>query len=207
MPEVYPARIWTRARWKEKRDDKKFAVGPNAVMSVNMGDLLDKFEAANKVSVVEGQKAALKLQKGMTKYLAGVKKKHKAWHDHIERFLGDALDSYLKDAQSILDAIPKYNTFRAAASEQVSEGMRQLLENEKSGNTGGFKPTNMKAAGKALSDLLTCAQRMVYVHDGVSKEVCKKLDRAVYAVDGAGEWHKKMVMALVDQLNQLPVKI
>lgn len=205
MPEIYPTFVWTRAKWREERDKKNVKTG--AVSKVNMGELLEKFHKANQAGVVKGLEAAKKLKDGVTKYKAGIKTKSKELHDRIEKILEGNVDSYIKDVQGIVDAIPKYNKFRQAASEQVSEAYRQLLEHEKNGGGEGFKPTNQKAAGKALSDLLTCTQRMVYVHDGFEAANCKALDKLVYFIDGAGHWPKTASQKLVDALNKLPPKI
>lgn len=205
MATAYPVEnIWDRKKWQTERDKEKV---PKGAAKVSMGDEIEKFHKANAKGLREGRAAAEKLLTVVAAYKKAIAAKHDKLAKRIDKMLVYFLNQYLKDTKGIIDAIPHYTSFHKAASETLSESARQVLEWDKQGGQGKFKPTNADATKTALSNLLTCSQRMVYVSAAVKKDVTDALDKAVYGIDGGASWKKSTVMAVVDLVAKLPSKV
>lgn len=201
MPEKLLHGVWTRQKWQQERDAQKV---PKGAAKVSMGDALDKFHKAADKGIKTGVPAADALRKAIATYKSAIKAKHKAFHDRIERQLEHYVNAYVTDAGKLTTAVGQYASRREAAATQLRQVGAEFLHWEKAGGRGmGFKPTNEKAAVKAMTEFVDVVKKMPYYSDAIKADDAKAYDKAVYAASG-GAWSKTGVEKLVELVKKFP---
>lgn len=196
MPETFPTNLWTRAQWQKERDK---AGVPKGAAKVSMGDAIDRFHKANAKGVRDGVKAAQSLQKDLQAYKTAVQKKYKPWHDRLVRMFEYDITSYLSDTAKLVPAVQAYSAKHTAATNEVRQLGAEFIHWEGDGANGTFKPSNEKAAVKALTEFVDIVKKMPFYTDKVTKAAAKTFDQTVYAAS-AGNWNKPTVEGLMNQL-------
>jgi hypothetical protein len=202
VPQPLTNNIWTRVEWQQKRDELKV---PKGATKVSMGDALDKFHKANAKGAREGMKALTELKRVCSVYRTTVAKnpKYKPLGDKIERTLEYNINSYAKSAQLIESMIPKYSKAYEAAATELRQAAVELMNWEKAGKKGTFKPTNLSTLTKKLQELLFVVEKMPFVTDRIKVADAKVFDRTFYAFSG-GAVNAATINSLVDQLKKFP---
>jgi hypothetical protein len=202
MPEPLANNIWTRTEWQQKRDELKV---PKGATKVSMGDALDKFHKANAKGAREGMKALTELKRACSVYKTAVAKnpKYKPLGDKIERTLEYTINTYAKSVQKIEEMVPKYAKAHEAAATELRRAAVELMNWEKAGKQGTFKPTNLATLTKKLQELLFVVEKMPYVTDRISVADAKLFDKTFYAFSG-GAVNATTINSLVDQVKKFP---
>jgi len=205
VPEAIANGVWDRKRWTDterKEDGKKV---PSGAAKVSMGGALDKFHKDSAKGLKQAKAASALLAKTATDYADQIAKKYPKLSKRIKaRLIGYELAEFDKNLNSAAARVREYPEAHKKAVNEMQRVGAEFIQWEKAGATGSFKPTNGKAAEKALVEFINPLRAASYATDKVKKAVGDRYDHVVQGIDAG--WTKQKIEWVIDTLSHLPAK-
>ena len=206
MPKEHPSinRIWTREKWREKRDEK--GGKKNLVRRVSIGKLLDKFHEAAPKGIEEGEPAAKDLIKGIEKYCKKIKKKYKTLHDYIDAQLLYNVNGYYNDCLKILNSVKLYPEVLKEVEEVMEDAFQEWSAWNNGDKSQDYHSQYSKKAKNAFGNFYNVVGKLQFYSDEVDVTWAKRVEGAYRGVDGSG-LTRGNVKPLYDVVEDAPKRI
>jgi hypothetical protein len=205
MPSGPQTAIWTRKEWQDKKAAEKPKVPSGVHPKVNVGELLDKFEKANKKSYELGAKAADDLIAGLKSYSAEAKKKYPNWAKRVDNSLVPMVGRYLEGFAKVGAATKKYPELYKKASLAAQSVGAEFIAWEKGGKKGEFVPSKAKPARQVFKEFSGVLEFAPVVSDKVKDVAVRNFATAVGALEA--KWDEHSVQTILAVLPKLPPKL
>jgi hypothetical protein len=178
-----------------KKEQEKPKVPSGVHPKVNVGELLDKFHAANKKGFTPGAKAAVGLQGGLRSYITEAKKKYPKWAARVDDRLLSFVDDYVESYTQAIKHAKAYPASYKKANVTLMQAGAEHAQWVKGGKNGKFKPSNEKALNAAMMEFVGHLSVAPSVSDKVPMKLFTDFQQAV-AHGTDTDWGAPMDVAL-----------